>query len=106
MKRALLCGCLFGAAFSAQAQTCQGGLYLNPQVIRGEGASQTESALRELIEFVRPSGLSVAPVLNVKETEDVVASVKKPSPPTDRPVALRSGCGRSSSSRRNRARPT
>jgi hypothetical protein len=81
MKRALLCGCLFGAAFSAQAQSCQGGLYLNPQVIRGEGASQTESALRELIEFVRPSGLSVAPVLNVKETEDVVAAVKKASPP-------------------------
>ena len=81
MQRELLWACLFGCAFSAHAQSCQGGLYLNPQVIRGEGASQTESALRELIEFVRPTGLSVAPVLNIKETEDVIAAVKKPSPP-------------------------
>lgn len=58
-----------------------GGLYLNPQVIRGEGASQTESALRELIEFVRPTGLSVSPVLNIRETQDVLTAVKKPDPP-------------------------
>jgi hypothetical protein len=81
MKRELLWACLFGCALPAQAQTCQGGLYLNPQVIRGEGASQTESALRELIEFIRPSGLSVAPVLNIKETQDVLTAVKKPAPP-------------------------
>ena len=81
MHRVLSGACLFGFALFAQAQTCQGGLYLNPQVIRGEGASQTESALRELIEFVRPTGLPVAPVLNIKETDDVIAAVKKPSPP-------------------------
>ncbi len=81
MKTTLLSACLLGCAVSAQAQSCQGGLYLNPQVIRGEGASQTESALRELIEFIKPSGLSVAPVLNIKETQDVLTAVKKPSPP-------------------------
>jgi hypothetical protein len=82
MKLKLLSACLFGCALSAHAQSsCQGGLYLNPQVIRGEGASQTESALRELIEFVRPTGLSVSPVLNIKDADDVTAAVKKPAPP-------------------------
>lgn len=82
MKFKLLWASLFGCALSAHAQSsCQGGLYLNPQVIRGEGASQTESALRELIEFVRPTGLSVSPVLNIKETQDVLDAVKKPAPP-------------------------
>ncbi|MDB5872755.1 MAG: hypothetical protein JWQ07_2197 [Ramlibacter sp.] len=81
MKTRLLCACLLACGFSAQAQTCEGGLYLNPQVIRGEGTSQTESALKELIEFVRPTGLSVSPVLNVRETQDVLAALKRPAPP-------------------------
>lgn len=68
-------------AASAHAQSCEGGLYLNPQVIRGEGSSQTESALRELIDFVKPTGLSVSPVLNIRETQDVLNAVKKPAPP-------------------------
>jgi hypothetical protein len=68
-------------ASSVHAQVCEGGLYLNPQVIRGEGSSQTESALRELIDFVRPTGLSVAPVLNIRETQDVLTAIKKPVPP-------------------------
>lgn len=80
LKRLLWAGG-FLAGLSAQAQTCQGGLYLNPQVIRGEGASQTETVLRELVEFVRPTGLSVSPVLNIKETQDVLAAVKRPDPP-------------------------
>ncbi len=69
------------SAASAHAQSCEGGLYLNPQVIRGEGSSQTESALRELIDFIKPTGLSVAPVLNIRETQDVLNAVKKPAPP-------------------------
>lgn len=81
MKKTLLLACLLACGFSAQAQSCEGGLYLNPQVIRGEGSSQTESALKELIEFIRPSGLSVTPVLNIKETQDVRAALKRPSPP-------------------------
>lgn len=82
MRKALLIACTFaGAVPFAQAQSCEGGLYLNPQVIRGEGASQTESALKELIEFIRPTGLSVTPVLNIKDTQEVLAAVKKPVPP-------------------------
>ena len=81
MKNALLLVALFSCGFTAQAQQCEGGLYLNPQVIRGEGASQTESALKELVDFVRPTGLSVTPVLNIRETQDVLTAVKKPAPP-------------------------
>lgn len=81
MKNQLVLACLFFSAFAAQAQSCEGGLYLNPQVIRGEGSSQTESALRELLEFLRPTGLSVSPVLNIRETQDVLTAIKKPAPP-------------------------
>lgn len=81
MKNQVVLVSLLSCVFAAQAQTCEGGLYLNPQVIRGEGSSQTESALRELIEFVRPTGLAVAPVLNIRETQDVLTAIKKPVPP-------------------------
>ena len=81
MKQYLVLAGLAACCGVAQAQSCEGGLYLNPQVIRGEGASQTESALKELLEFVRPSGLSVSPVLNIRETQDVLNAVKKPAPP-------------------------
>ncbi|MGH8847551.1 MAG: hypothetical protein ACREXQ_09985 [Polaromonas sp.] len=81
MKKYLLSACLLFSGLSVHAQSCEGGLYLNPQVIRGEGASQTESALRELIEFVRPTGLSVSPVLNIRETQDVLTALKRPMPP-------------------------
>ncbi|MGH8829972.1 MAG: hypothetical protein ACREXV_02635 [Polaromonas sp.] len=77
----LLSACLLFSGLSVHAQSCEGGLYLNPQVIRGEGASQTESALRELLEFLRPTGLSVSPVLNIKETQDVLTAVKRSTPP-------------------------
>jgi hypothetical protein len=76
----LLAGLLMASA-GARAQSCEGGLYLNPQVIRGEGTSQTESALRELVDFLRPSGLSVTPVINIRETADVLASLKRAKPP-------------------------
>lgn len=79
MKKLLLLACLF--FLSAQAQSCEGGLYLNPQVIRGEGTLQTESAARELSDFVRPTGLSVTPVLNVRETQEVLTAVKSATPP-------------------------
>lgn len=81
MIKKLLLACVFFYGLPAQAQSCEGGLYLNPQVIRGEGTSQTESALRELIEFVKPVGLSVSPVLNIKETQDVMTAIKRPAPP-------------------------
>ncbi|MBI2771195.1 MAG: hypothetical protein HYX47_16340 [Burkholderiales bacterium] len=81
MKQMLLLAGLAACALPAKAQSCEGGLYLNPQVIRGEGSSQTESALKELIDFVKPSGLSVAPVLNVRETQDVIAAIKRTPTP-------------------------
>jgi len=81
MKNSLLLVALFFCGLNAQAQQCEGGLYLNPQVIRGEGASQTESALKELVDFIRPTGLSVTPVINIRETQDVLTAVKKPAPP-------------------------
>ena len=65
----------------AQAQACEGGLYLNPQVIRGEGTAQSDNAVRELIDFIRPSGLPVSPVLNIRETQDVLNAIKRPVPP-------------------------
>jgi hypothetical protein len=80
-KLLYLPACLLMASAGAQAQSCEGGLYLNPQVIRGEGTSQTESALRELVDFLRPSGLPVNPVLNIRETADVLTALKRPKPP-------------------------
>jgi hypothetical protein len=80
-KMLYLAAGLLMASASAQAQTCEGGLYLNPQVIRGEGTSQTESALRELVDFLRPSGLSVTPVINIRETAEVAAGLQRAKPP-------------------------
>ncbi|MEP6791197.1 MAG: hypothetical protein ABI907_07485 [Ramlibacter sp.] len=81
MKQLLLLAGVAGGMACAQVHACEGGLYLNPQVIRGEGASQTESALRELIEFVRPTGMQVVPVINIRETQDVLTAIKRPAPP-------------------------
>lgn len=67
--------------FGARAQGCEGGLYLNPQVIRGEGTAQAETSSREFIEFVRLSGLPVSPVVNIKDAQDVMAAIKRPVPP-------------------------
>ena len=73
--------CLIALSCSVAAQTCEGGLYLNPQIIRGEGTTQTEIAVRDLIAFLRPTGLSVSPVLNIRETQDVLTAIKRPTPP-------------------------
>ena len=75
----LLLALLVGSV--VQAQVCEGGLYLNPQVIRGEGTARTDITMRELIEFIRPSGLSVSPMINIKETQDVLVAIKRPVPP-------------------------
>ena len=42
MNKPLLLILLLPFASAVHALSCEGGLYLNPQVIRGEGASQTE----------------------------------------------------------------
>jgi hypothetical protein len=81
----LLTACALLATGAVQAQSCEGGVYLNPQVIRGEGASQSDAALRELVDFIRPTGLSVAPMVNVKETQEVLAAVLGLWQPRGRP---------------------
>ena len=81
MKKELLLPFMVSCGLSVHAQSCDGGLYLNPQVIRGEGVSQAASAVKELIELLRPTGLSVSTVLNIRETQDVLAAIKKPVPP-------------------------
>lgn len=63
------------------AQSCVGGLFLNPQVVRGELAAQSDAAVRELVDFLKPSGLSVSPVTNVRDEEDVARELKRAQPP-------------------------
>ncbi len=80
MKKLFMFVVLLGG-FGVRAQTCEGGLYLNPQVIRGEGSAQADVSSRELIEFVRPSGLPLLPVVNIKDVQDVLGAIKRPVPP-------------------------
>lgn len=81
MIKQMLSGLALCAGLAAHAQACEGGLYLNPQVIRGDATSATEASLKELVDFIRPTGLSVNPVLNVRETADVLAAIKRSPAP-------------------------
>jgi hypothetical protein len=80
-KRFLLCGALASLSFAAAGQSCEGGVYLNPQVIRGEGTPQVVGAASELSEFLARTGLSAAPVLNVSSVDEAVAALKRALPP-------------------------
>ncbi|AMO23198.1 hypothetical protein GCM10027034_43330 [Ramlibacter solisilvae] len=77
----LAAGALASCCLAASAQTCEGGVYLNPQVIRGEGTPQVARAAQELSEFIGRGGLSASPVVNVSSLEEAVAAVKGPRPP-------------------------
>ena len=83
MKRMLLllAGALAASPFTASAQTCEGGVYLNPQVIRGEGTPQVVGAANELAEFLGRTGLSTSPVVNVRNLDETIAAVRRPRPP-------------------------
>jgi hypothetical protein len=81
MKKQLLLAGVLSCSFSAQAQSCEGGLFLNPQVIRGESTPQIENAVKDLSDFIRPTGLSVVPIINIKDVQDVAAGLKRPAPP-------------------------
>ena len=84
MNRIILCLApliSLACASGVKAQACEGGLYLNPQIIKGESSAQSQGSVRDLIDFIRPSGLSISPVLNIKDVQDVVAAVKRPNPP-------------------------
>ena len=81
LKSILLAGGLAALPVGSWAQSCEGGVYLNPQVIRGEGTAQAASAANELSEFLARSGLPVTPVVNVANVEDTLAAVKHAKPP-------------------------
>lgn len=65
----------------ASAQSCEGGIYLNPQVIRGEGTPQVAGAANELADFLQRAGLPVQPVVNVSNLDEAIAAAKRPRPP-------------------------
>jgi hypothetical protein len=68
-------------SWTASAQTCEGGVYLNPQVIKGEGTPQVTSAAHELADFLGRAGLPASPVVNVSNLEETLAAVKRARPP-------------------------
>jgi hypothetical protein len=65
----------------AHAAACEGGLYLNPQVIRGEGRMQAASAADTLAGFLKRTGLPVMPVRNIRDATEAVAAIAWSSPP-------------------------
>jgi hypothetical protein len=77
----MVAGALASCSWAASAQSCEGGVYLNPQVIRGEGTPQVASAARELSEFLGRAGLPASPVVNVSNLQEAAAAVKRPRPP-------------------------
>lgn len=72
---------LAGCAWTTPALACEGGVYLNPQVIRGEGTPQVAGAASELADFLARAGLSASPVINVSNLDETVAAVKRAKPP-------------------------
>ncbi len=76
----LLAGAL-ACAPGAFAQTCEGGLYLNPQTIRGEGTAKVATAAADLADFLRGTGLPLAPIVNIATAEDVQTALKRRTPP-------------------------
>jgi hypothetical protein len=81
MYRPLLAAVLASCCLAAAAQACEGGVYLNPQVIRGEGMPQVARSAQELSEFIGRTGLSAAPVINVSNLQEAIAAVKREKPP-------------------------
>ena len=81
MHRSILFAAALAAAPAAFAETCEGGLYLNPQTIRGEGTAKVASAASDLADFLRPTGLPVSPIVSIATAEDVQAALKRRTPP-------------------------
>lgn len=81
ISRLLAAAALACCSAAAFAQSCEGGVYLNPQVIRGEGTPQIAGAAADLAEFLARAGLPVTPVVNVSNLDDALAAVKRPKPP-------------------------
>ena len=79
--RLLAAGVIACCSSSALAQSCEGGVYLNPQVIRGEGTPQIVGAANELADFLGRAGLNVTPVVSVSNLDDALAAVRRGKPP-------------------------
>ena len=75
---ALAFSCISSAAF---AQACEGGIYLNPQVIQGQGTPQIAGAANELAAFLTRAGLPVTPVVSISNVAEALAAVKSARPP-------------------------
>lgn len=72
---ALVAACL---APAAQAQTCEGGAYMNPQLFRGEAAYQSNVAEQEMHAFIGRAGLPQTPLYAIKKVDDITASGRTP----------------------------
>lgn len=81
LLRLVAAGLIACCSSSAFAQSCEGGVYLNPQVIRGEGTPQIVGAANEIAEFLGRAGLNVSPVVSVSNLDDALAAVKRGKPP-------------------------
>ena len=63
---------------SVQAQTCEGGAYLNPQLFRGEAALRGALAQQEIHDFIGAIGLPTTPLYSIKRVDDITASGRAP----------------------------
>ena len=63
---------------AAQAQNCEGGAYMNPQLFRGEAAYQSAVAEQEMHAFIGRAGLPQAPLYAIKKVDDITASGRTP----------------------------
>ena len=63
---------------SVEAQTCEGGAYLNPQLFRGEAALRGALAQQEIHDFIGAIGLPTTPLYSIKRVDDITASGRAP----------------------------
>jgi len=68
-------------SWAASAPACEGGIYLNPQVIQGKGTPQIAGAANELGTFLARAGLPVTPVVSISNLGEALAAVKSARPP-------------------------
>lgn len=73
----LLLPLFYLVASHAQAQSCEGGAYLNPQTIRGEALALAKLADGDLQAVLARTGLPTQPLQNIKRADDI-KTLKKP----------------------------
>ena len=62
----------------AQAQSCEGGGYMNPQLFRGDAATSNAIAEQEMLNFAARAGLPSGPLYPVKRVDDITANGRAP----------------------------